>query len=490
MWRRLNQSQAILAGVVFIAVATLVVLVLKGQATRTSQDGLEAQGLASATTLQRSGQPNAPQTESTLPSEGAPTNAEQAVALIKASTFRNATMDASPFINVAAADLAAEPALYETDPAGKYNQDVGAYGTFPFYRRSTFYSVSGEGGSTFRANCEVSHFSYDDPIVYPGEPERAHLHMFLGNTHTNAFSTYDSLLNSGSSTCNGKELNRTAYWVPAMFDGKGGVVVPFNNAFYYKSETAQAVGNVQPYPANLQLIADQRFNNNGNQGTAAFRCNDIYNGGKSEFGGTIPNCPSPAASGQPGTLEYQIFFGYCWNGNESEVGDWVANLDNFTSPEGYWHSGKCPASHPITFPALVTHIFFDIPLGETTADWYLSSDVDSKSRQLANEPGASAHADWFGAWNPEVNKEWVQNCSNTPAAGCGDAYLESYRNGQEATAKALVIREDWDYGQIDSIPVEDIYNQMCSNAEHHPYNPANGGMEAAYCHPDGAHDHG
>lgn len=34
----------------------------------------------------------------------------------------------------------------------------------------------------FRINCDFAHSSYDDPIVYPGQNDAAHLHRFYGNT--------------------------------------------------------------------------------------------------------------------------------------------------------------------------------------------------------------------------------------------------------------------------------------------------------------------
>ena len=58
--------------------------------------------------------------------------------------------------------------------------------------------------------------------------------MFFGNTDINAFSTANTILNSGSSTCNGEELNRSGYWVPALIDEKGYAVVPDDVLVYYK----------------------------------------------------------------------------------------------------------------------------------------------------------------------------------------------------------------------------------------------------------------
>jgi hypothetical protein len=132
----------------------------------------------------------------------------------------------------------------------------------------------------------------------------------------------------------------------------------------------------------------------------------------------------------------------------------------------------------------VTHIFYDVPPGTNTSQWFLSSDVDPNTLTVPGARGATAHADWFGAWNKEINKEWVDNCSNVPGAACGEGHLESVANNiTNPDARALVIREDWDGGQIETLPLRDIYNQMCSAANERPYSPANGGINAAYCRP-------
>jgi len=40
---------------------------------------------------------------------------------------------------------------------------------------------------------------FDDPIVFPGQPGKSHLHTFFGNTLTDAFSTVDSIAKTGNS---------------------------------------------------------------------------------------------------------------------------------------------------------------------------------------------------------------------------------------------------------------------------------------------------
>jgi len=85
----------------------------------------------------------------------------------------------------------------------------------------------------FRFICTPSHEAKDDPIVFPGQPGRSHLHQFFGNSLADANSTYRSLRTSGESTCT-NALNRSAYWMPAMLNGKGGVVRPDYVSIYYK----------------------------------------------------------------------------------------------------------------------------------------------------------------------------------------------------------------------------------------------------------------
>ncbi len=55
-------------------------------------------------------------------------------------------------------------------------------------------------GVNFIESCRLSHRAPDDPIVFPGKPGASHEHTFVGNSTTNAFSTYGSL-RSSETTC-------------------------------------------------------------------------------------------------------------------------------------------------------------------------------------------------------------------------------------------------------------------------------------------------
>ena len=107
------------------------------------------------------------------------------------------------------------------------------------------------GDGQFRAACQYSHFAYDDPIVYPNQPGRSHLHMVFGNTGVTAATTTASLVNSGGGTCNGFELNRSGYWTPALLDGRGNAVVPEMIILYYKTKQPH---RVQRMPQGLKMV--------------------------------------------------------------------------------------------------------------------------------------------------------------------------------------------------------------------------------------------
>ena len=100
------------------------------------------------------------------------------------------------------------------------------------------FSEGGRDNGGFRTRCVVSHFSYSDPLVNNSleTADHAHLHMFFGNTETNADSTSQSLLANGESTCGDTgQHNRSAYWIPALYNAFDEVVIPSDINAYYKT---------------------------------------------------------------------------------------------------------------------------------------------------------------------------------------------------------------------------------------------------------------
>ena len=119
-------------------------------------------------------------------------------------------------------------------------------------------SASGDGTGAFRTVCEFSHMAFDDPIVYPGQPGKSHLHVFFGNTGTSANSTAASIANTGNSTCRGGTINRSGYWAPAMIDTRDGTpVTPQSMVIYYKTGyNGVKPGDIKSLPQGLRMMAE------------------------------------------------------------------------------------------------------------------------------------------------------------------------------------------------------------------------------------------
>ncbi len=278
------------------------------------------------------------------------------------------------------------------------------------------YSSTGGNGlqGQFRMYCKYSHFNYDDPIVYPGQPGKAHLHMYWGNTMADAYSTKQTLTTKGGGTCEGFELNRTAYWMPALLDGTGNVVIPKAIVMYYKSGgRAGDAAKTTRMPQGLKMISG---NSSGNTTQTGYH-NQIewncYDGSASwlypaDAYGQTSGTTIPASCPNGYDLNSLVYFQQCWNGTGLERTD--VQLDN---------NGQCPAGWK-TMPQVSYHIFWPKSPTGSYANWYLSSD-----RMPGMEPkknGSTLHADWFGGWNDAIMDEWIAKCIQT-MNNCGNGQL-------------------------------------------------------------------
>ena len=220
-------------------------------------------------------------------------------------------------------------------------------------------NVNGNGGG-FNFDCEVSHFNSDDPIVFPGDVDAAHAHMFWGNTSTDAFSTIDSLLANENSTCEGRrDGNVAAYWTPVLFDENGDAVEPTDIDVRYRGRR-----NVNAIPVGLEMLTtsdvlgaeDNDFEIDGDDEEVEFEVN-------------YPNCLEVDADGEP-----------------------VLSSDDNISHLAFSDGGDCPDSHPYRIPQLQVDLEFELDI-ET--EWRLASDHEGM------EQGSSLHADYMAAWTDD-----------------------------------------------------------------------------------------
>ncbi len=327
----------------------------------------------------------------------------------------------------------------------------------------------------FRVKCEVSHFAYDDPIVHPDRPGAAHLHMFFGNTQTNAFSTYESLLNSGTGTCNGEDLNRTAYWVPALLDRDGNALIPFEIMVYYKNTNFRLNGanhTATPFAPNLQMIAgdagarEPQTTGTGGPGSTPiirFSCGQPY--ADQAMSPLIPDCRGTNA------LEMNIAFPACY---DPERGTYQSDQSHMSYPLYDFWLAECPASHPVRVSSIMYRIFFWAgDYGGALTDLHLSSDVLPDGTILPG--GTTAHADWFGAWHPETLERWTEECNNTQV----DCEIGLVQRNPDVS---LIPREEGFYPDGYLVPPDHLL-QLCPGRELDPANPL---VSVANCH-HGAH---
>ena len=261
--------------------------------------------------------------------------------------------------------------------------DMGAL-TEPAPRPDNGASPEGQ----FRVACEYSHFGSDDPIIFPGQPGASHLHMFFGNTLVNANTTEEQLLNTGGGTCSGFELNRSAYWTPALLDGNGNTIVPDAIILYYKTKFP---GEVSPMPQGLQMLA-------GNFDRESFETSDRLHwscgGSGAAYNKTnrIPDCGGDYVNAT-------IQFPSCWDGVNLGSSDFVSHLDFGSDHE------PCPSSHPVRLPRISILLYY--PGVGSVDGWHLASD---NTNGFNSPPGGTLHADWWGAWNDDAMNLWINGC--------------------------------------------------------------------------------
>ena len=261
----------------------------------------------------------------------------------------------------------------------------------------------------FRFSCEPSHNAYDDPIVYPGQPGKAHLHTFFGNTGTNANSTYQSLRTSGESSCNNL-LNRSAYWIPAMMNGSGRVVMPNMIGIYYKRAPQGSKFCAPPYaqaclplPRGLRYLFGYNMNDPARSDPKLmrwFNCDGpgAVSGRFATMAEALRGCPAGARLGA-------IIVGpNCWNGKQLDTPDHRSHMAY--QDWGDWGYPRCPSTHPYLLPFFEASAWYTND--GTAGAWHFSSD---RMAGMPNLPaGTSFHADWFGAWDDITQNTWTANC--------------------------------------------------------------------------------
>lgn len=251
--------------------------------------------------------------------------------------------------------------------------------------------------------CPLSHSASDDPIKFPGQPGASHLHEFFANRSTDAFSTYESMT-AATSTC-GTTADTAGYWAPALY--KDGVRVPAagtsvtgrntRQQFYYRDDNLNAGTPIEPFPADMRIIAGNSAATNEAENPYLGR--EIYWGcadnqdpdGKQ----TQPNFACPGT----GIISLHMGFPNCWDGVLTHVDD----TDHLRYPSG----GVCPTGFDHALPRLIQR--FEYPVG-----------IDDNTGRITLASGAyfTTHSDFWNTWQQPALISLVDRCLNLDVA-CG-----------------------------------------------------------------------
>lgn len=286
----------------------------------------------------------------------------------------------------------------------------------------------------FRTVCGVKGMSFDDSLVYPGQPGRSHFHTFFGNTLSDANSTADSIRLTGNSTCRGGIANRSSYWVPAMLDMRTNKpVLPDGMLVYYKTgyyTTNQGYGwagtdgiwheiivtdpitgrpmrkfpGFADLPVGLRMIAGNPTKTTPRVEPDTFDFRWACQGPKQTFTSEIPvDCPLGSYVSQ------EIFFPQCWDGKNLDSLDHKSHMNfgvgvrNEGDPRG-WSHAECPPTHPVVLPAISFIVNYTIKEVGQAKNWRLVSDM------YTGPAGYSSHGDWRNGWMPEISSAFTEHC--------------------------------------------------------------------------------
>ncbi|GAA2515700.1 hypothetical protein Ahu01nite_092160 [Winogradskya humida] len=245
----------------------------------------------------------------------------------------------------------------------------------------------------FRADCKYSHRLADDPIVFPGLPGASHMHSFVGNKAVDADTRTADLTKFTATTCKPVK-DRSAYWVPTLYDNATKKPVETTGfRVYYRSLQNNSAGQM-PMPNGLRMISGDAKKKEptprGAQGQfyCAFYGPGDIDGVARSTNGNWPICGGDA------TLHFTLRFPDCWDGKHLDS-------PNHKDHVAYGSGNACPADHPVKIPSLTFEIQYGVK--GSKAGYYLSSDPAGKS-------ASSMHGDAFVMWDVNAMNQRTKNC--------------------------------------------------------------------------------
>lgn len=281
----------------------------------------------------------------------------------------------------------------------------------------------------FRIKLAPSHCAQVDPIVAFGQPRSHHLHMFFGNTSIDEFSTGASLAARGDSTSQGRRLNNSSYWIPALLSGPANdpatqIIYPKRITAYYKTKTPAYVAEI---PVGLQMLAGNVHGGHAMPSIPKATPQLHWGIYVPDKGMVVDQRTTIPHDGKPGQL-IRMALQYP---NLVKLDSTGQPMTHSTGLDHYQHGNdKQPAPAGwIKIPTL--SLLVDWEVEDDTKHWRLSSDAGYDTDDIVAHPGGSAHGDVIFAWHPATQTTWRQGCYIGPNGP------RNCSNGQTGTARQL-----------------------------------------------------
>ncbi len=239
----------------------------------------------------------------------------------------------------------------------------------------------------FQANCYMSHFADDDPIVYPGQAGASHNHTFMGSADTNAKSTTGSL-KSGKTSCI-TPGDKSGYWHPSIFNGDKLVTNQYKQTIYYKSGVSD-FRTVRAFPQGLRYVVGSP-----NQTKDEFRNHPGTVEGW-ECGNSANNWEIPATCAPGSYLNIRMQAPSCWDGVNLDSADHKSHM---AYPVVKNNRRVCPEAHPVAVPMIEFKMGFNVS-------------GDMSKVKLSSGTDWSWHYDVFNAWDQPTLEALVKHCIN------------------------------------------------------------------------------
>ena len=278
-----------------------------------------------------------------------------------------------------------------------------------------------EGAFRFTCGGEGK-LAYEDPVVFPGQPGKSHLHQPWGNVDFTAWTTPATLAASAKTNCNYGDfpLNRSLYWMPALIDDQGQVRQPDLISVYYKRGTpnspactpgsGRTMGICTGLPNQIRFIFGWDYTRPTAPVTgASWYCT-------SGDGKHHPDLDAVFNSGCVADGKSQIIANtgapHCWDGANLDSPDHRSHMAWATY--GSWGYLKCPATHPYVIPREENKATWTVTpdmIGTNTDGTHYSRIKLSSDHMLPGaKPGQTLHADYMEAWDSRAKAMWVANC--------------------------------------------------------------------------------